>query len=74
MPRATVGPKTGGGWHANAHERLDPRRVRALIRRLDGPVGGWISARRAGVSREPAPVTPRRHSTLRRDRLGHPLT
>ena len=73
MASVTVGPKTGGGWHASTHERLDPRRVRALIRRLDGPVGGWVSARRAGVSREPAPAKTRRPITLR-DRLGHPLT
>ena len=68
MPRVTVGPKTGGGWQASAHERLDPRRVRALIRRLDGPVGGWVSARRAGVSSEPATVRIGRPSTFRPDR------
>jgi hypothetical protein len=59
MPRVTVGPRTSERWQTNADERLDPRRVRALIRRLDGPVGGWISARRAGVSREPAAIRPR---------------
>jgi len=74
MPRVTLGPKTGGGWDADAHERLDPRRVRALIRRLDGPVGGWISARRAGVSREPAPIKPRGTTALRPNRVGHGLS
>jgi hypothetical protein len=74
MPRVTVSPTTGGGWHANGHERLDPRRVRALIRRLEGPVGGWVSARRAGASREPAPAKSRRPSTLHPKRIGQSLT
>ena len=48
MRRATVGPNIGEGWQVTGADRLDPNRVRAFVRRLDGPIGGWVSARRAG--------------------------
>lgn len=71
MPRVKVSPRTGGGWQASGGERLDPRRVRAIIRRLEGPIGGWVSARRAGRSGEPAGAKHRPTSAFRPNRIGH---
>lgn len=67
MRHATVRPITGEGWQVTGADRLDPSRVRAFIRRLDGPIGGWVSARRAGHPGTAA-ATQRRHSSRLRAR------
>jgi len=74
MRRATVDQNTGEGWQVTGADRLDPSRVRAFIRRLDGPIGGWVSARRAGHSGTAAATQRRRPNRLRARTMGHGLT
>jgi hypothetical protein len=74
MRRATVDQNTGEGWQVTGADRLDPNRVRAFIRRLDGPIGGWVSARRASHSGTAAATQGRRPIPMRARTMGHGLT